>query len=243
MSDPDGKIPELTLETICRTFYKQSSQYGFTHIDYVRYVNLLLDMAMQGRAEASVLNSQIEGAGTSEGEEKTSDVAEFPLTGDGFSVRRFKPEDDLSLFDKWLSDPWGRYFLLSRITTERQDIRDVASSDTSVLGMITLPDSTPVGAVAFLDHDVVQRKAELRKIVGEPDQRGKGIATKASALWIRYGQQVLGLKKVYVNTLNTNINNIRLNEDLGFKVEGVLRNEVFIDGTYHDVLRMGLWME
>ena len=37
--------------------------------------------------------------------------------------------------------------------------------------------------------------------------------------------------------------NIRLNEDLGFRVEGVLRNEVLIDGTYHDVLRMGLWAE
>ena len=243
MSEPDGKIPDVTLETLCRTFYKQSSQYGFTHIDYVRYVNLLLDMAMQGRAKAAVADAQPKADSGVDASRGNGEMTELPLEGDGFNVRQFEPEADLPLFDKWLSDPWGRYFLLSRITTERQDIRDVAGSDTSLLGIITLPDTTPVGAVAFLDHDLVQRKAELRKIIGDPEQRGKGIATKASALWIRYGQYVLGLKKIYVNTLNTNINNIRLNEDLGFKVEGVLRNEVFIDGTYHDVLRMGLWME
>lgn len=243
MSESDGKIPDLTLETLCRTFYKQSSQYGFTHIDYVRYVNLLLDMAMQGRADAAVSEARGESLDGSNDDDEVTQEVELPLERDGIVVRSFNADEDLPLFDRWLTDPWGRYFLLSRITTERQDIRDVAASDTSVLGMITLPDSTPIGAVAFLDHDLVQRRAELRKIIGEPDQRGKGHATKASALWIRYGQQALGIKKIYVNTLNTNINNIRLNEELGFKVEGVLRNEVFIDGEHHDVLRMGLWRD
>lgn len=41
----------------------------------------------------------------------------------------------------------------------------------------------------------------------------------------------------------TNVGNIKINEEIGFRVEGVLRNEVFIDGRYHDVLRMGLWDE
>ena len=36
---------------------------------------------------------------------------------------------------------------------------------------------------------------------------------------------------------------MRLNQDLGFRVEGILRNEVLVDGTYHDVLLMGLWTD
>jgi RimJ/RimL family protein N-acetyltransferase len=168
---------------------------------------------------------------------------ELPLHGEGITVRAFNADDDLPLFDKWLSELSGRYFLLSRLTTERQDIREVAASESSLLGIITLPDSTPIGSVAFLDHDLVHRKAELRKMIGDPEHRRKGFATKASALWIRYGIQTLGLKKVYVNTLNTNVGNIRLNEELGFKVEGILRNEVFIDGEHRDVLRMSLWSD
>jgi RimJ/RimL family protein N-acetyltransferase len=87
----------------------------------------------------------------------------------------------------------------------------------------------------------VQRKAELRKLIGDAEQRRKGFAKEASALWIRYGFKALALKKIYLNTRDTDIRNVRLNEELGFVVEGVLRNEVLIDGTYHDVLRMGLW--
>jgi RimJ/RimL family protein N-acetyltransferase len=50
----------------------------------------------------------------------------------------------------------------------------------------------------------------------------------------------LRLEKVYVSTLQTQLSNIRLNESVGFRVEGLLRGEVRIDGERHDVLRMGL---
>ena len=147
------------------------------------------------------------------------------------------------MLDRWLADGWGRYFLLSSTTAQRLDAHEVVQSENSVVGMITLPDSTPIGSVAFLDHDPAQKKAELRKLIGDVGQRRKGFGKEASALWIKYGLEVLNLKKIYLSTLNTNIRNIKLNEELGFIVEGILHNEVFIDGTYHDVLRMGLWRE
>ncbi len=82
MSNTSGRIPDLTLEMLSRTFFKEATKYGFTHVDYVRYVNLLLDMAMQGRSKD-----------TEEGALTTSPVAaeqfadsngvELPLKGDG----------------------------------------------------------------------------------------------------------------------------------------------------------------
>lgn len=242
MSEESGRIPDLTLETLSRTFYTEATKYGFTHVDYVRYVNLLLDMAMQGRGTPAGKGNKDSVSEPAE-QAKSGGPIELPLRGDGVVVRRFDAENDLPLFDQWLSDRSGRYFLLSRITTERQDIREIAATDTSVLGIITLPDSTPIGSVAFLDHDLVHRKAELRKMIGDPKYRRKGFATRASALWIQYGLQTLGLKKIYLNTLHANIGNLKLNESLGFKIEGILRNEVFIDGAHRDVLRMGLWHE
>ena len=242
MSETSGRIPDLTLETLSRTFYTEATKYGFTHVDYVRYVNRLLDMAMKGSPGTTEVGAPAVGQGDDSGQHGAVDESvELPLRGESIMVRRFDPEEDLPLFDRWLAELSGRYFLLSRITTERQDIREVAASGSSHLGIITLPDSTPIGSVAFLDHDLVHRKAELRKMIGDPEYRRKGFATQASALWIKYGIQALGLKKIYVNTLNANIGNIKLNEDLGFKLEGILRNEVFIDGAHRDVLRMSLW--
>ncbi|MCP4011039.1 MAG: GNAT family N-acetyltransferase, partial [Proteobacteria bacterium] len=78
---------------------------------------------------------------------------------------------------------------------------------------------------------------------GNPAMRGLGLAKEATQLWIDYGVSALGIKKIQISTLNTNIHNVRLNEDLGFKVEGILRNEICVDGVYLDVLRMGLWTE
>ena len=98
-----------------------------------------------------------------------------------------------------------------------------------------------VGFGPFLNYDVNHLKAELRKMIGNPKYRGKGYAKEATKLWINYGFCNLDLKKIYLNTFDTNIRNIRLNEEVGFRVEGILGNEVFVDGEYKDVLRMGLW--
>jgi len=94
--------------------------------------------------------------------------------------------------------------------------------------------------MAFLNYDRKYKKAELRKLIGVPKLRGKGLGKEATKYWIQYGFTELGLNKIYLNTVDTNIRNIKLNEELGFKVEGILRNEILIDGNYHDVLRMGL---
>jgi RimJ/RimL family protein N-acetyltransferase len=237
MTATRANIPDLTLETLCRSFCREATGYGFTQIDYVKFVNLLLDTSMQNGFGMAKSNAQSE----PDPSPRTVDAATLPLQGARVAIRQFDAEHDLPLFDRWLSDSAGRYFLLSRTTSERLDIREVVHSETTVLGIVTLPDSTPIGSVAFLDYDPVQCKAELRKLIGDAEQRRKGYAKEASALWIRYGFEGLGLKKIYLNTLETDIRNVRLNEELGFMVEGVLRNEVLIDGTYRDVLRMGLW--
>ena len=232
-------IPDLTLETLSRNFFKEAASYGFSQVDYVRFVNLLLDQAMNHKPDPVEARGHRESP--SDPEKSGLDAADLPLSGARVMIRQFDAESDLPLFDRWLSDEWGRYFLLSRGTAECMDIHEVAARDDAVLGIVTLPDSTPIGSVAFLDYDPVQRKAELRKLIGEPGQRKKGLAKEAAGWWIRYGISRLKLKKIYLNTLETDIRNIRLNEGLGFKVEGVLRNEVLIDGVYRDVLRMGLW--
>jgi RimJ/RimL family protein N-acetyltransferase len=76
-------------------------------------------------------------------------------------------------------------------------------------------------------------------LIGDPAFRGQGLAEEATRLWIEYGVNSLDLEKIYVSTLQTHLSNIRLNEKVGFHVEGLLRDEVLIDGTRHDVLRMG----
>ena len=80
-------------------------------------------------------------------------------------------------------------------------------------------------------------------MIGEPAYRGKGLAREATQLWLGYGVSALGLRKIYVDTLDNNARNIHLNEKLGFVVEGLLRAECLIDGERRDILRMALLVD
>jgi hypothetical protein len=49
--------------------------------------------------------------------------------------------------------------------------------------------------VAFPDIDTVQRQAELRDLVGDEGERGKGCAEEAAALWVTYRHKRPGLEE------------------------------------------------
>jgi len=226
-------IPQATLETVARSLYKETLSYGFRQVDYVRFVNCILDCAMQNRTDGSY-KRQPALSTVSKG-----NVEKLPIQSDRIVIRPLCRKD-LHLIEHWLNDPEGRYFQLSRTTARTMPIDELLDSEKHVVGMVTLPDQKPIGTVAFLNRDRVQKKAELRKLIGEPHYRGRGLAREAANLWIQFGIQGLKLHKIYLNTLDTNIRNIRLNEDLGFRVEGILRDEILVDDEYKDVLRMGL---
>ncbi|PZD73043.1 Spermidine N(1)-acetyltransferase [Acaryochloris thomasi RCC1774] len=238
MSPKHSNIPDITLEALCRTFFKEVTTYGFQQLDYIRFVNLLLDLAMQNdRGSASVSHTP----STANLDFPVS--SGLPIEGPRVDLRAFNPATDLDLLEGWLNDDDGRYFLLSRTTSPDLDIEDVINQKSNLVGTISLKDGQAIGSVIFLDYDAMRHKAELRKLIGIKSMRGMGYAREATELWLSYGLNSLGLKKIYLNTLDTNLRNLRLNEQLGFKIEGILRNEVYFDERYHDVLRMGLWRE
>ena len=232
------EIPDNTIEAFARNFHREARGYGFSDADCLRFVNLFLDLVMKKEKTTASPFSVVNWSRSS-----SPHYARLPITETQLSIREYDNATDETFFKEWLDDEYGRYFLISRLSLRRAEFNDLVNDPTNIIGTITLPDGLPIGSVAFFKHDRISKKAELRKIIGNPDYRGKGLAKLATRLWIEYGLFGLGLKKIYLNTLNTNLRNIRLNEELGFKVEGILHNEVLIDGVYQDVLRMSLWLE
>lgn len=240
----NSHITEEAIETLARSIFKEASQYGFSQLDYIRFVNALLDHSMQRSSDLEVSSRERSEiiTETDRGLRGLSPV-ELPVESERLVIRPFREESDGSLLERWLEDDFGRYFLLSCSTARTRTYEELVESRSAILGTITTREERPIGLIAYLDHDPDQRKAELRKLIGEPSMRGRGLGKEATRLWIRYGLTTLGLHKIYVSTLETNIRNIRLNEELGFKIEGMLKNEIFFDGRRHDVLRMGLCRE
>ncbi len=243
MNDAKEMLPEQTLECMARGFYKESIHYGFNQLDYVRFVNMLLDLSMHPDAEQALTSSDKIQSASMEDYVGDKPVVALPVDGEKTSIRAYDPEGDSEMLKNWINAKSGREFLLSRHTARTINLEQLLADKHNIFGIVTTPDGLPVGCVAYLGYSEDQKHAELRKLIGNPAMRGLGLAKEATQLWIDYGVSALGLKKIQISTLNTNIHNVRLNEDLGFKVEGILRNEICVDGVYLDVLRMGLWTE
>ncbi|MCZ7601864.1 MAG: GNAT family N-acetyltransferase [Melioribacteraceae bacterium] len=224
-------VNDISIEVISKSIIKEANEIGFQRGDYIKLANLFLD---------SALNIEVNNNSSKETGYNIKAKVKLPLTSTNLKIREFIKKEDSEKLKQWMEDEIGRYFILTRATSRVYNVDRLIEDDRHVLGIITLKDDTPIGLLAFLDYDKDQNKAELRKLIGEPAHRSKGYGKEATKLWIQYGISNLGLHKIYLNTLQTNVRNIRLNEELGFRVEGILRNECFIDGKYHDLLRMGL---
>ena len=229
-----NRIPNETIHAFARTIHQEAVKYGFGQVDTIRLINALMDICAQVDLPIS---PSTQGVITSSDAVQRTD--QLPLRSSRLAIRRAVPRDS-HLFQRWLEDDYGRHFLLCCATAQHLDIATLLENERNEVGIVELLDGSPIGAMAFLDIDSSQRRAELRKLIGERSARGRGYAEEATALWIQYGVRQLGLEKIFVSTLQTHLRNIKLNEAVGFRVEGVLRGEVLLAGERHDVLRMGL---
>lgn len=106
----------------------------------------------------------------------------------------------------------------------------------------------PIGTIGLDNIDHKNAVAEYgRKIIGEDEYLGQGYATDAGRTLIRFAFQQMNMNRLFMETLATNERTIHVCEKVGFRVEGTLREAVFLDGAYHDILVMAMlrreWQE
>lgn len=230
------EITDATIEALSRNFFKEAATYGFKYEHYLKFVNTLLDQALS-------VNGIINSSAPASIQYDNQKEIKLPIYSDKIGIREYVKETDFNLLNKWLEDDYGKYFLYSTMTSTEISVEKLIHDLNNLMGIITLSTGETIGLMAYLNWDKSQKKAELRKIIGDPTLRGKGYGKEATRLWINYGRNTLKLRKIYLYTVETNLRNIKLNEELGFKVEGILRNEILINEKSHDVLRMGLVFE
>jgi len=97
-----------------------------------------------------------------------------------------------------------------------------------------------IGLVCLFHIDETMGQAEMAKLLGDATARGKGYAKEATSLLLGYAFDELKLKRIYLRTAGLNIPNVRLNEKLGFRFEGILRQAAILDGKPVDVVIMSI---
>jgi RimJ/RimL family protein N-acetyltransferase len=96
-----------------------------------------------------------------------------------------------------------------------------------------------MGQINLLSIDQTARRAELAVVLA-PECANKGYGQEAVRLLLAFGFEQLNLHRVFLKVYADNARAIHVYEKLGFQTEGRLRDELFRDGAYRDVLVMGL---
>lgn len=139
-----------------------------------------------------------------------------------------------SVMSYWFEEPYEAFVELEELF--RKHIHDQSERRF----IIEDSEGNRAGLVELVEIDHLHRRAEFLIMVS-PEQQGHGFAKAATRLAINYAFRVLNLYKLYLLVDVDNAAAIHVYEDAGFRREGVLKEEFFSDGRYHDVLRMCLF--
>ena len=97
----------------------------------------------------------------------------------------------------------------------------------------------PIGTIGLKNFNYTVRKVELFISIGDSEYLSGGYGTDSVKTLVDFCFSNLNLHKVYVRVFSSNKRAIRCYEKAGFKIEGNLRDEHYINGRYEDVVLMG----
>lgn len=100
-------------------------------------------------------------------------------------------------------------------------------------------DDMPLGSIYLQNFEEEHKKAEWGIYLGEEQAYGKGIGTEAAKLVLDYAFTALGMHKVVSRVLARNKASIRMNEKAGYVQEAYLKDELFLEGRYEDLILFG----
>ena len=114
-------------------------------------------------------------------------------------------------------------------------------SDRMLRFIIETEEDGVVGLTGLRDINWKNGTAENAGIrIFNKELHGRGLATDAQFTLYRYAFEELRLNRISGKILEGNKASLRMDEKLGFKIEGIQRQAVFKNGVFHDVYLMGL---
>ena len=104
-------------------------------------------------------------------------------------------------------------------------------------------DGTFIGICGLFNFDNVAATCELGITIGDRAYWGKGYGRETVSLLLDYAFRLLNQRRVWLRVNGNNERALRAYRAAGFVEEGRLRQHVWSDGAYRDLLLMGVLRE
>jgi len=156
-------------------------------------------------------------------------------------------KEDTELYHKWRND-----VEVMHSTNPSLDVYPMEETkdfvDHVILGthagksyiMVEKGKESPIGIVSLINIDYKNRNAECIIDIGEKEYWGKGYGSEGLKLLLDYAFYEMNLHRVYLKVFSFNDKAISLYNKIGFIQEGSSRQSLFRDGTWYDIVHMGI---
>ena len=159
--------------------------------------------------------------------------------------------DDYKLINKWRKDEedyklivGNKYYVSSERDKKWVEEKIFKDAKDIYLAICLKENDEMIGYLSLNNIDWRNRKVEWGGItIGEKKHRGKGYANEAAYLMLDFAFSELGIHRFYGHWLEANKASIMLGKKLGFKHEGVLRDSVYKNNNFNNVVVMSILKE
>ena len=127
---------------------------------------------------------------------------------------------------------------LTRLEAEFESQASSGGRDGCVFGIEA--DNNFIGMVVLFNTNTVARTAEMGITIGNKLYWGKGYGREAVYLIVDYGFRYQNYRKIWLQVHSRNERAIKAYRAVGFVEEGRLREQVYSDGQYEDLVYMGI---
>lgn len=158
------------------------------------------------------------------------------------SIRKFERQDVENKV-KWINDSRNNAYLHYDLPLEVEKTElwyEKNKYRTDRYDAVIEIDGMAAGLIGLLNIDCKNQKAEYYVCIGDQSVKGKGVALMASKLLLEYAFCTLKLNKIYLYTERDNIKAQRLFERLGFRNEGLLKEDLIYNGRRVDRFYYGI---
>ena len=168
---------------------------------------------------------------------------------DSLFLRGVTVDDVTEDYVAWMNDPEITRFLESRarvfsycdLVSFVEEMNSTA--DIHFFAICLKSDGTHIGNIRLRHIDWFHRRGDVGILIGEKSVWGKGYATEAIKMITHFGLVQLGLNKLTAGCYADNKASLKAFDKNGWQQEGLLKNNVVLDGKPHDWICLGICAE
>ena len=157
-----------------------------------------------------------------------------PIQGPRLRLRPITPDDSPTL-DRWLNDPE----VVAAFGRPPADVAEAGGDDGESAGLSSRTTAVP-RRDPVLPRPPQRAVVRIDIFIGEPEARDRSLGTEALRTLLQYLFETTRVNRVTICPEPSNRRAVRAYEKAGFRLDGVLRRHMKIDGRWVDIAFMSL---